>query len=93
LLVGIALSFFYSASLMILFYLSDESQSFEIIRFTMGSVDVVGIEESIPLILSGLGLLAISLWYQKDQNYCTHTLSKGLHKLQTLQLTQLEKKV
>jgi len=66
LLVGIALSFFYSASLMILFYLSDESQSFEIIRFTMGSVDVVGIEESIPLILSGLGLLAISLWYQKE---------------------------
>lgn len=66
LLVGIALSFFYSASLMILFYLSDESQSFEIIRFTMGSVDVVGIDETLPLILAGFGLLAISIWYQKE---------------------------
>ena len=66
LLVGIALSFFYSASLMILFYLSDESQSFEIIRFTMGSVDIVGMKESLPLILSGLGLLLISLWYKKE---------------------------
>ena len=66
LLVGIALSFFYSASLMILFYLSDESQSFEIIRFTMGSVDVVGMQESSPLVLAGFGLLAISLWYQKE---------------------------
>ncbi len=66
LLVGIALSFFYSASLMILFYLSDESQSFEIIRFTMGSVDVLGIRESIPLVLTGFGLLAISLWYKKE---------------------------
>ena len=66
LLVGIALAFFYNASLMILFYLSDESQSFEIIRFTMGSVDVVGLEKTLPIILTSLGLLGLSLFYKKE---------------------------
>jgi len=66
LLVGIALSFFYSASLMILFYLSDKSQSFEIIRFTMGSVDVLGIEETIPIVVASLGLLIITFWYRVE---------------------------
>ena len=66
LLVGIALSFFYNAVLMILFYLSSESQSFEIIRFTMGSVDVVGIEKTLPIIISSLALLFITLFYKKE---------------------------
>jgi len=66
LLVGIALAFFYNAALMILFYLSDESQSFEIIRFTMGSVDVVGFENTIPIILASIGLLILSLFYKKE---------------------------
>jgi len=42
LLVGIALSFFYSAALMVMFYLSTLQESYEIMRFTMGSLDVVG---------------------------------------------------
>jgi len=66
LLVGIALSFFYNASLMILFYLSDESQSFEIIRFTMGSVDVVGLAHTAPIVFSGMALMAISHYYKKE---------------------------
>ena len=66
LLVGIALSFFYNAALMILFYLSDESQSFQIIRFTMGSVDVVGLEHTVPIILGSIGLLVLSLLYKKE---------------------------
>ena len=66
LLVGIALAFFYNASLMILFYLSDESQSFEIIRFTMGSVDVVGLENTLPITFAGLGLLLLTLFYKKE---------------------------
>ena len=66
LLVGIALAFFYNASLMILFYLSDESQSFEIIRFTMGSVDVVGLEKTLPIVLTSFGLLGLSLFYKKE---------------------------
>ena len=66
LLVGIALAFFYNASLMILFYLSDESQSFEIIRFTMGSVDIVGLENTLPIILVSFILLGLSLFYKKE---------------------------
>ena len=66
LLVGIALSFFYNATLMILFYLSDESQSFEIIRFTMGSVDVVGLENTLPIIVASIGLLLLSNFYKKE---------------------------
>ncbi|HIO95348.1 MAG TPA: iron ABC transporter permease [Campylobacterales bacterium] len=64
LLVGIALSFFYSASLMVLFYLSDESQSYEIIRFTMGSLDVVGFGDTFPLILSSILLLLLAIYYK-----------------------------
>ena len=66
LLVGIALGFFYNATLMILFYISDESQSFEIIRFTMGSVDVVGLEHTLPIVLASLALLALSYYYKKE---------------------------
>ncbi len=65
LLVGIALAFFYNATLMILFYISDESQSFEIIRFTMGSVDVVGLEHTLPIVVASLALLLLSLIYKK----------------------------
>jgi iron complex transport system permease protein len=66
LLVGIALAFFYNATLMILFYLSNESQSFEIIRFTMGSVDVVGLENTLPILFASISLLMLSLFYKKE---------------------------
>lgn len=66
LLVGIALAFFYNAALMILFYLSDESQSFQIIRFTMGSVDVVGIEKSLPTLIVSIGLLLLTIYLKKE---------------------------
>ncbi len=66
LLVGIALAFFYNASLMILFYLSDESQSFEIIRFTMGSVEVVGFKTIFPIIIASIALLTITIRFKKE---------------------------
>ena len=66
LLVGIALSFFYSAALMILFYLSDETQSYEIVRFTMGSLDVVGIMNTIPIVIVSILLLVLSLNYKNQ---------------------------
>jgi len=66
LLVGIALAFFYNASLMILFSLSSESQSFEIIRFTMGSVDVVGLSKTLPIVTASTLLLFVTYWYRKD---------------------------
>jgi len=66
LLVGIALSFFYSAALMILFYLSDETQSYEIVRFTMGSLDVVGFANTLPIVVVSSSLLLLAVNYKKE---------------------------
>ncbi len=57
LLVGIALSFFYSASLMVMFFISDLNQSYEIVRFTMGSLDIVGFSNIYIISLSALFVL------------------------------------
>lgn len=66
LLVGIALSFFYSAALMILFYISDQTQSYEIVRFTMGSLDVVGIPHTLPVVAASLMLMVMALRYKRE---------------------------
>ena len=59
LLVGIALSFFYSASLMVLFFISDLQESYEIVRFTMGSLDIVGFSDVYIVIIAGIFILSI----------------------------------
>lgn len=66
LLVGIALSFFYNAALMVLFYISDETQSYEIVRFTMGSLDIVGLQSTLPIVTVALLLLLLALNYKKE---------------------------
>ena len=66
LLVGIALSFFYSAALMILFYLSDETQSYEIVRFTMGSLDIVGLSQTLPIVVASISLLLVAIKYKRE---------------------------
>ncbi len=62
LLVGIALSFFYSSALMLLFFLSTLQENYSIIRFTLGSLDIVGF--TIPLILLFVALLFLFLVYR-----------------------------
>ncbi len=47
LLIGIALSYFYSSALMLVFYLSNLEQNYSIVRFTLGSLDTVGFDSSI----------------------------------------------
>ncbi|SFV71663.1 Vitamin B12 ABC transporter, permease component BtuC [hydrothermal vent metagenome] len=59
LLVGIALSFFYSASLMVMFYLSNLQESYEIMRFTMGSLDIVGFDSIYILLITASLLLLV----------------------------------
>ncbi len=61
LLVGIALSFFYSSALMLIFYISTLQENYSIIRFTLGSLDVVGLK--IPLIILFIALLFLALIY------------------------------
>lgn len=68
LLVGIALSFFYSASLMVLYFISDLSQSYEIVRFTMGSLDIVGFESLWFVLAGALVLLGVVLNYKQEIN-------------------------
>jgi len=64
LLVGIALSFFYSASLMIVFFLSDLQENYEIVRFTMGSLDVVGFSEVYAAVGAGVFLFTLIHLYR-----------------------------
>jgi len=64
LLVGIALSFFYSAALMVLYFISNLEQSYEIMRFTMGSLDIVGFSNIYILLISSVFLLSFVLFYK-----------------------------
>jgi len=66
LLIGIALSFFYSACLMVMFFISDLSQSYEIVRFTMGSLDTVGFNDVYLLSFGGFFMLLVILKYKKE---------------------------
>ena len=66
LLIGIALSFFYSAALMVVYYLSDLQQSYSIIRFTMGSLNIVGFAPLYPLAGAALALLWAVRGYRKE---------------------------
>jgi iron complex transport system permease protein len=64
LLLGIALSLFYTSALMILFYLGDAMQNDMLIRFTMGSLSVIG--WSYPLILAFIALiLLLSIYFYR----------------------------
>ena len=63
LLLGIALSFFYQAALMMLFYLSDAMQSHAILRYTMGSLSTIGYGEA--GVALGVSLLLLGVIYAK----------------------------
>ena len=61
LLLGIALSLFYTSALMIIFYLGDAMQNDMLIRFTMGSLSVIGWQS--PIILGVIAsLLFVSIY-------------------------------
>ena len=57
LLLGIALSLFYTSALMIVFYLGSSIQNDMLIRFTMGSLSIIGWEH--PILLGGVALLLL----------------------------------
>ena len=66
LLLGIALSLFYTSALMIVFYLGSSIQNDMLIRFTMGSLSIIGWEH--PVLLGGVAvaLLGSSLLYKYE---------------------------
>lgn len=61
LLLGIALSLFYTAALMVVFYLGSAMQNDILIRFTMGSLSIIGWQS--PLFLSFVALLLLGGLY------------------------------
>jgi len=65
-LVGIALSFFFSSLLLILYYLSDFEESYLIMRFTMGALDTVGYGTTIPLVFGTFLILFIAYRYKEE---------------------------
>jgi len=64
LLLGIALSFFYTSALMVIFYLSSFTETATIMRFTMGSLSIVGYESVIISSAIALVLLGV-LWLKR----------------------------
>ncbi len=65
-LVGIALSFFFSALLLILYYLSDFEESYLILRFTMGALDTVGYSDTFPLLIGALLIISLAYFYKEE---------------------------
>lgn len=66
LLVGIALSFFYSACLMLLFTVSNFEENYSIVRYTLGSLDIVGFSYVFPVAVVSLILLKVVFSYKKE---------------------------
>ncbi len=61
LLLGIALSFFFSAALMALFAVASQMQSYTSLRYTMGSLAVSGYTAPVGVLAAAIGLAAM-LW-------------------------------
>ncbi len=66
LLIGIALSFFYSSGLMLIFFMSDLQENYSIVRFTLGSLDVVGFSSSL-IVLCVAMILYFTVTFYKDK--------------------------
>jgi len=64
LLLGIALSFFYTSALMVIFYLSSFTETATIMRFTMGSLSIVGYESLSAVSIIAAALLTV-LWLKR----------------------------
>ena len=64
LLLGIALSLFYTSALTIIFYISSFVETATLLRFTMGSLSVVGWQTPILMSIAGISLLTLLYFYR-----------------------------
>jgi iron complex transport system permease protein len=79
LLAGVTANFFFASFVMFIHYLSDFTQSFQIVRWLMGGLDITSYQtvgSILPLILIGLGGL---LYIARDLNL----ISAGAHSAQS----------
>lgn len=92
LLLGIALSLFYAAALMVLFYLSSFTQLSTIISFTMGNLSTVGITTLFYVALAAVSIAVLSYFNRHELSILSvsaeHATLKGVstHKLTILLL-------
>ena len=66
LLLGIALSLFYTSALMIIFYLGDAMQNDMLIRFTMGSLSVIGWQSPLSILVITIFLFVVIYMYRYE---------------------------
>lgn len=64
LLLGIALSLFFTSALMILFYLGNSIQNDMLLRFTMGSLSILGWREPLVVMFLSLMILVVLFLYR-----------------------------
>src|SRR5574344_2409481 len=65
LLIGIALSYFYSSALMLIFFISNLQENYSIVRFTLGSLDTVGF---IPTLIVGFTVFFVFIFIFRIKN-------------------------
>ncbi|RBQ29997.1 FecCD family ABC transporter permease [Aliarcobacter vitoriensis] len=66
LLIGIALSYFYGSALMMIFYMSNLQENYSIVRFTLGSLDIVGFKDSFIVMFVAFVFLIFIKYFQKS---------------------------
>ncbi|RZV19304.1 FecCD family ABC transporter permease [Aliarcobacter butzleri] len=64
LLIGIALSYFYASALMLVFYMSSLQENYSIVRFTLGSLDIVGFSNSFVIFFVSIVFYVIIYLYK-----------------------------
>lgn len=82
LLLGVALSFFYNSALMVLLYLSSMLETQQIMRFTFGSLNIIGYKE-LPILIFSTFFLFITLFiYRRELHIFSlsneHAILKGV---------------
>ncbi|NOQ32466.1 MAG: iron chelate uptake ABC transporter family permease subunit [Helicobacteraceae bacterium] len=91
LLLGVALSFFFNASLVILFYMSSAMQTQAIVYFTMGSLATIGFFE--PLLVTLASLLLLGFLYIRRFELSLLSVSEDSAKLKGVDVSYLTKEL
>ncbi|MCB0335980.1 MAG: iron ABC transporter permease, partial [Bdellovibrionales bacterium] len=82
LLIGVALNFFFSSFILILQYFNDFSQSFQVVRWLMGGLEIVGFEPIFYLLPIVLGVSLIVFFKASELDLLSlgdeFALSRGL---------------
>lgn len=88
-LLGVALSFFFSAVNMLLHYLADFTETFKMMRWVMGALDVAG--WSYPLTATALTLTGALFFLRRYRHFNVLVTGEELAKSKGVDVTRLQK--